>query len=141
MSQRRRNRLTTLNTRPKRGCGGGRMYDEDFHPGVFFSSTEVNDMALTLGLNPKFTSLTPNTVRPPCAPTVTGVLYRSKFSFPDICPYVVVVVGGGFCVVMGEGVRCCLRRDFMYSDSNWNSSGGGEGGSSSWWRERRVEER
>ena len=120
------------------------MYDEDFHPGVFFSSTEVNDMALTLRLNPEFTSLAPNTVRPACAPNVTGVLYRSKFSFPDICGYaVVVVVVGGGCVglwIMGEGVRCCLRRDFMYSDSNWNSSEGGEGGSSSW-RERRAEER
>jgi len=44
---------------------------------------------------------------------------------------------------MGEGVRCCLRRDFMYSDSNWKSSEGGEeeGSSLFWWRERRAEER
>lgn len=39
-------------------------YDEDFQPGVFFSSTEANDMALTLRLNPEFTSRWPRTVRP-----------------------------------------------------------------------------
>ena len=58
-----------------------------------------------------------------------------------MCAYVDDAVERWGLWIMGEGVRCCLRRDFMYSDSNWNSSEGGDGGSSSSCSERRAEER